>query len=36
MDFAKDGALWCVSSRLPKLVRLMVQAAAAPQPPVGR
>ncbi len=25
MDFAKDGALWCVSSRVPKLVRLMVK-----------
>ena len=25
MDFAKDGALWCVSSRVPKLVRLTVK-----------
>jgi hypothetical protein len=27
MDFAKDGALWCVSSSVPKLVRLMVKGA---------
>ncbi len=25
MDLAKDGALWCVSSRVPKLVRLTVK-----------
>ena len=25
MDFARDGTLWCMSSRVPKLVRLAVK-----------
>jgi streptogramin lyase len=36
LDFAKDGALWCISSRLPKLVRLTVPATAAPAAPINR
>src|SRR5262245_47101765 len=36
MDFGRDGALWCVSARLPKLVRLMVPAAPTATPQVAR